>query len=387
MSLWASDHVFAPGYTPAPPLRTQIPVDVSRFINQDRRVVQGAVLRIESRVTSLSWIPQEAMSGLMRVPMDLGVSHYDRPPPDHIDDLEALRQDDRFRFANVLSAWIDVEDGAITGAGYLDGGHIGATTLALGAAHITIPAVPFPDRQEDPALRGKTARFVQTAGGRTGAPMPRKINEPPFFTITSPTAWTTLGLDLSVDGTSSFELIDASPFPRHSLYDSEDHLVEESGLIDFKSWTHEYFGDNTPWGHIHEPVVMTHVETSLERRLSEQILGQGHKPRMRKLEEGDVLVTQGEESIEMYLLMDGLLLVEVDGEQVTRVGPGAILGERASLEGGRRTASLRAATPVHVAVVSHDQIDPDALSELATYHGAKPSAEHQVEERSAQPNL
>jgi CRP-like cAMP-binding protein len=45
-----------------------------------------------------------------------------------------------------------------------------------------------------------------------------------------------------------------------------------------------------------------------------------------------------------------------------------ILGERALLEGGKRTATLRAETPCKVAVVSGDQVSPDLLAELAGGH-------------------
>ena len=58
-----------------------------------------------------------------------------------------------------------------------------------------------------------------------------------------------------------------------------------------------------------------------------------------------MLVTQGAEGDKLYLLLDGVLGVEVDGEQVAEMGPGTIVGERASLEGGVRTATLRALTP------------------------------------------
>ena len=62
-------------------------------------------MRHESSVTSLSWIPSEAVPGLNKVVFGSGFTHYDEPPPDRIDDLESLRDADRFRFANVLSAW------------------------------------------------------------------------------------------------------------------------------------------------------------------------------------------------------------------------------------------------------------------------------------------
>ena len=182
-------------------------------------------MRIESSVTSVSWIPSESMTGLLRVPVDLGVGHYDDPLPDHIDDLEALRQADRFRFANDLSAWIEVQDGRIVDYGYSGAGHIGSTTLALGVGHITIPAVSFPDIQAEPVVGENRVTFTQTTGGRTGAPLPRTINRPPFIKITAPTVWTTLSLTLHTDGSHDFEVTGASKMPRHWIYDENMDLV------------------------------------------------------------------------------------------------------------------------------------------------------------------
>jgi hypothetical protein len=69
--------------------------------------------RYESSVTAISWIPSEAIEGLSKVPFELGITHYDDPPPDRIEDLEALRSTDRFREANELRAFIEVVDGRI----------------------------------------------------------------------------------------------------------------------------------------------------------------------------------------------------------------------------------------------------------------------------------
>ncbi len=52
-------------------------------------------------------------------------------------------------------------------------------------------------------------------------------------------------------------------------------------------------------------------------------------------------------------------------DPVSKKGPGAILGEMALLHQGRRTATLRAVTPCRVAVVPKDQIDRQALEEVA----------------------
>ena len=70
----------------------------------------------------------------------------------------------------------------------------------------------------------------------------------------------------------------------------------------------------------------------------------------------------------MYLLLDGVLSVEVDGTPIAEVGPGAILGERAILEGRARTSTLRAMTKVKVAVAHAAEIDTAALAELSRGH-------------------
>jgi hypothetical protein len=79
--------------------------------------IQGEVaMRIESSISAISWIPEAAIEGLPKLPFELGIGHYDPAPPEQISpgDLERLRDEDRFREANHLAAWIDVVDGRIT---------------------------------------------------------------------------------------------------------------------------------------------------------------------------------------------------------------------------------------------------------------------------------
>ncbi len=47
-------------------------------------------MRITSSVTSFSWIPSEAVSGVNKAAFEMGFTHYDDPPPDVIHDLDAL---------------------------------------------------------------------------------------------------------------------------------------------------------------------------------------------------------------------------------------------------------------------------------------------------------
>ncbi|HYZ19777.1 MAG TPA: cyclic nucleotide-binding domain-containing protein [Gaiellaceae bacterium] len=322
-------------------------------------------MRIESSVTAISWIPSEAVEGLPKIPFSMGVAHYDDPPPDRIEDIDAMREADLFREANELRAYIDVDDGKIVDAGHAGRGHLGVTRLKVGPRDLSVAAVAMPTLQSEPELGDGWARFTQTAGGRTGMPAPRHVHGKPFFQISSALAWTTLALTIHADGSSEHELIGASPFPRHWIYDKDGKLVEKSGLIDFKEWYRRAFGGNTPWGDEDSEAFVTQVETELERELSRSIMREGAASKPRRLDIDDTLVEQGDEGDELYLLLDGVLAAEVDGETVAELGPGAILGERAILEGGTRTATLRAVTPSKVVAVSADQIEPSALEELA----------------------
>jgi hypothetical protein len=89
-------------------------------------------LRIESSVTAISWIPEAATEGTPKIPFELGIGHYDAPPPDRLEPLERLRDEDRFREANHLAGWIDVEDGRIVDYGHSGGGLVGTTTFKGG---------------------------------------------------------------------------------------------------------------------------------------------------------------------------------------------------------------------------------------------------------------
>ncbi len=325
-------------------------------------------MRHEASVTSISWIPSEAMTGVMRLPMDIGLGHYDDPPPDAIDDLEALRQADRFRFANELRAYVEVAGGEIVDAGYLGAGHIGATTVNLGLGSFSVAAVAFDDLQQEPEITGGSVRFVQTAGGRTGAPLPRRVPHPPFVRLSAPTAWTTLALTIRVDGTSELEVVGASPFPRHWVYDQTGRLAQKSGTTDFKTWTEKEHDEDTPWGGAESPALVTQVETALERELSLKIMRGGRKPELRRLAAGEVLTRQGEPGTELFLLLDGVVRVEVDDQPLAELGPGTVVGERAVLEGEARTATLTAVTPLKVAVATADTVERDALLELSRGH-------------------
>jgi hypothetical protein len=325
-------------------------------------------MRIESSVTSLSWIPSEAVSGMNKSVFEIGFTHYDDPPPDVIEDLEALRETDRFRFANRLAGWAEVENGRIVDAGYSGGGVMGSTTISLAGKGVTFAAVDLPQLRDDPVLTPESVTFVQTYGGRTALPAPRHVPRPPFVQFRAPLVWTTLRLTIHADGSSEYELTGASTFPRHWVYDDAGKLSAKVGLADFKQWYRKSFGRNTPWGSTNSTALVTAVETALERELAGMIMRGGEPPTLRKLKPDAMLTEQGQPGAEVFLVLDGVLALEIDGKPLAEFGPGAILGERAVLEGGVRTSTLRAVTKCRVAVARGDQLDRAALEQISQGH-------------------
>jgi hypothetical protein len=325
-------------------------------------------MRIESSVTSLSWIPSEAIGGLTKMPFETGMAHYDPPPPDVIEDIDALQREGRFRFANRLTAWIEVKDGVIVDHGESGGGLICSTLLQVGKKQVAFEAIALPDLHPDPEVSATEVTFFQTAGGRTGVPAPRRVRRAPYVQFSAPLAWTTLALTLRADGTSSFAMTGGSSFPRHWVYGGDNKLALKSGMIDFSHWYRRAFGKHSPWGDRDSQALTTEVETAIERQLSLTLMQGGAKPKIRTVKAGTVITEQGAAEDDLFLVLDGVVRIEVDGERLAEYGPGSMHGERAVLEGGRRTGTIRAVTACKLAVAGADDIDRDALAELSTGH-------------------
>src|SRR5207248_3537056 len=136
-------------------------------------------MHIDSSITAVSWIPAGSVTGLARVPFSLGLTRGS------------------IREVNRLEAWIEVRDERIVDAGYGGpGGFVGSTRLDLGFTEVQVPGRARPLLRRQPAVSGRSARFIQTVGGRTGMPFPRFTARPPFFAWNSSIAWTTLMLTL-----------------------------------------------------------------------------------------------------------------------------------------------------------------------------------------------
>jgi hypothetical protein len=248
---------------------------------------------------------------------------------------------------------------------------MGSTTIRLGSKDLATFAAPaLTDLRHVPDVRDEftptsRVRFVQTVGGHTAFPAPRRVSRPPFVQWRAPLVWTTLAITLHNDGRSEYELVGASPFPRHWVYDADGKLAKKAGLANFKEWWRRSFGKHTPWGEEDSPAFVTEVESALERKLSTTIMRSGEKPDIRTVKKGKTIVEQGQPGEELFLILDGIVSVEVDGQPLGELGPGAVVGERAIVEKRDRTATLKAQTKVRLAAVRGDQMEEEALRELA----------------------
>ena len=323
-------------------------------------------MRIDASATAITWLPFGALDRMPNIPLELAVAHYDEPPPQLVPDLDELRRQDAFREANELRAWIEVDGGEI-----VDYGQTGRSLIGdgpeIGAQQVSFAAVEFPVIQPEPEVGDGWIRFTQTVGGRIGLPAPRPVVGRPYFHVGAVSSWTTLELLMREDGASETRLVAASPFPRHSLYAGRQ-LVEVFGASEFE------LGDGTPWGDEATPAFAAAVESELERKLATSILRDGVRLVRRRVARGETLVEQGKPGDDLFVLLDGVFDVEVDGEVVAQVGSGAILGERAVVGDGLRTATLRAVRSSRVAVIGSDAIGRPHLFEISASR-ARPPAE------------
>ena len=158
-------------------------------------------MQITRSATSVSWIPSDSIPGLLKIPMEKGLMHYDPPPPLALTDLEGMRHRGEFRLANILRAWIQVEDGTIRDYGYAGGAIPGVTPFTAGPLRVMLPTKPNPVIQHPPRLAGDAVTFIQTVGNRPGFSFLRPSAHWPFLLTRPFTIWTTIELTINADGT------------------------------------------------------------------------------------------------------------------------------------------------------------------------------------------
>jgi hypothetical protein len=311
-------------------------------------------MRVESRVLSVSWVPSDVVTGASRLSFVLALSGADEPPPDVLVDAGPLLAARLIRQANELRAWVEFDDAGCPAAwDYAE-----APTVDQSEGQ-------FPVLRQDAQVSEHAVRFVQTVGGRLGSSVPRRVAGRPFVRVQAPVAWTTLGLTIERDGRTRGEIVGASPFPRHWLYDEKGRLSAKSAEMDLRRWLEGSDARETPWGGEESPEFVAVAESALERQVSHRIMGA--RPRVRSVKAGTMLTEQGDRDDTIFLILDGILDVDVGGQTVAEVGPGAVVGERGSVE-GRRSATLRARTDCRVVRLAPSSLTREEREQLAAAH-------------------
>jgi hypothetical protein len=317
-------------------------------------------MRHEADAACVSWIPPRAVEGTFRLLFGIGTAHYDAPPPDAAPDVDALLEADGIRFANQLHAWIETDGSQITSHGMSGGGRLGSTTVRLGARGFTFAGVALPDLAPPAEVYPDRVRFTQTAGGHTGVAVPRRVSDPPYWRLTAPVAWSTIALTLHSDGSSESEIAGASPFPRHYLYDTAGQLTGKSAMIRYKDWLRQSGQRTTPWGGAADPAMVASVGSAAEQSVANAILVSGGY-RQHRLPAGAIVSERSFAGTEVYLLLDGLLLIEMDGQPAIEAGPGAIFDTALFTAHSKNHLTVRARIPCRLAVLRRDQLDSSAL--------------------------
>jgi CRP-like cAMP-binding protein len=76
-----------------------------------------------------------------------------------------------------------------------------------------------------------------------------------------------------------------------------------------------------------------------------------------RVEGGTVLATAGHSGHDFVIVLEGVATVENDGRVVATLGAGDHFGEIAMLDNGPRTATVRAATAMTLAVIGRPEFD------------------------------
>ena len=174
-------------------------------------------MRIEQTRHTLSWIPSEAVTGMNKAVFESGFTHYDdaaaRRPRRPRRRMRAPTTGSGSRTGS--HAWIEVDDGRIVDAGYVERRRDGRDDGAPRQRRIATLRRDrlFPSCGADPEIGGRSVRFVQTVGGRTALPAPRRVNHPPFVQFEAPIVWTTLALTLHADGRAELRAGRREPVP------------------------------------------------------------------------------------------------------------------------------------------------------------------------------
>ena len=86
--------------------------------------------------------------------------------------------------------------------------------------------------------------------------------------------------------------------------------------------------------------------------------------------EGKTIIREGGYSNDFYVIEDGTVKIEREGEQLAELGPGDVFGEQGLLEKQARSATVVATSPVRLIKIEHWELArmrqsmPEVIEEL-----------------------
>lgn len=99
--------------------------------------------------------------------------------------------------------------------------------------------------------------------------------------------------------------------------------------------------------------------------------------------QGTVVFRQGDEADRFFILVDGTVEVERDGELLATLGPGAFFGESALLVKGRRSATITTMSDSSLWSVSYAAFDEAVSHHLLADEQRRAEAERRIAETPA----
>jgi CRP-like cAMP-binding protein len=78
----------------------------------------------------------------------------------------------------------------------------------------------------------------------------------------------------------------------------------------------------------------------------------------REFTEGDVIVEEGDEDAQVFVILDGTASVQVSGSETDTLGPGDYFGEMSLLDGEPRSATVVATTPLRALSIARFNFVP-----------------------------
>ena len=174
--------------------------------------------------------PHRSDRGRTAAGLRLGITHYDPPPPDRGHGLGGAAARPTASASPTSSGLRSpsTEGGGSSTAGTRAAGSWGRPWCNLGPSSTVSRPSNCPTSSTSPSAATAGCASSRPAAAAPVCPHRGGSGVSPFVQWQAPLVWTTLSLTLHADGRTEYALIGASRFPRHWVYDADEHARRTS---------------------------------------------------------------------------------------------------------------------------------------------------------------